>query len=269
MSTATAPAYIVFDTETIPDGVLLARTRFPNDNLTPEQAVERAQAEELARSSGERDFIPITYQIPVAICLAPLGADFRLRGLHCLDAPDYRTAEMVRSFWKTVNRYGDTKLVTFNGRCFDLPMLELAAFRYGLSAPGHFGGGKGGPRDRFGEGHIDLMEVLTNRGAIRFPGGLNLLSKLLGKPGKVDVWGHQVYDLWRQGKLDAVNEYCSFDVLDTYFVFLRTRVLLGALTLEGEQAIVQETKDWVAKESEQRPYLKKYLESWGDWTPWP
>jgi predicted PolB exonuclease-like 3'-5' exonuclease len=266
MSTATAPAYIVFDTETIPDGVLLNRVKYPDQKLTPEEAIERAKAEERSRSASGSDFIPLTFQVPIAVCLGPVGADFRLRGLHCLDAPDFKTAQIVRSFWLTAGRYPGAKLVTFNGRTFDLPMLELAAFRYGLSIQSYF---NSKTRNRFGEGHIDLMELLTNYGASRFPGGLNLLSKLLGKPGKVDVAGHQVYDLYRQGKVDLINEYCSFDVLDTYFVFLRSRVLMGVLTLEAEQAIVQETREWLTAEAETRPYLKRYLENWGDWTPWP
>ena len=40
-----APAYLILDTESIPDGKLLAQTKYPGENLTPEQAVERAQAE--------------------------------------------------------------------------------------------------------------------------------------------------------------------------------------------------------------------------------
>jgi predicted PolB exonuclease-like 3'-5' exonuclease len=266
MSNATAPAFIVFDTETIPDGVLLARTRYAGMELSPEQAIERAQQEELERSGGTSNFIPVTFQIPVAVCLAPVGADYRLRGLHSLGAPEYATSAIVNSFWKTVNRYDLAKLVTFNGRTFDLPMLELAAFRYGISAPNYFGGRA---RNRFGDGHIDLMELLSNFGAIRFTGGLNLLSKLLGKPGKVDVKGDQVYEMFREGQLEAINEYCAFDVLDTYFVFLRTRVLIGALTIEAEQAIVRQTKDWLAREARERPGLQRYLDSWGDWDPWP
>jgi hypothetical protein len=100
-------------------------------------------------------------------------------------------------------------------------------------------------------------------------GGLNLLSKLLGKPGKMDTWGNQVYDLYRQGKLAEINHYCTHDVLDTYFVFLRCCVLTGELTLESEQQIVKDTKDWLANQAQTLPHFAKYLENWGDWEPWP
>ena len=42
------------------------------------------------------------------------------------------------------------------------------------------------------------------------------------------------------GKLAEIHDYCRCDVLDTYFVFLRTRVLLGRLTLDEEQGIIAE-----------------------------
>lgn len=255
----------MFDIETIPDGELLSRVRYPGEDLTPEQAVQRAQEEERQRSNGGSDFLPLSYQIPVAVCMAPIGADFRLQGLHSLDEPNYRTAVMVQTFWKLINHHGQAKLVTFNGRCFDLPVMELAAFRYGLNASGSFGEA----RKRFGERHIDLLELLTNHGAVRLAGGLDLLSKLLGKPGKVETKGNQVYDLYRRGCLAEINAYCCFDVLDTYFVFLRSRVLVGALTLEAEQTIVRETKHWLEEEASKRPALRPYLAAWGDWKPWP
>ena len=50
-----------------------------------------------------------------------------------------------------------SRLVTFNGRGFDVPLLELAAFRYGVAAKDHYLS-----RDRF-RGPIDLMEWFSNR----------------------------------------------------------------------------------------------------------
>ena len=133
-----------------------------------------------------------------------------------------------------VARY-KAKLVTFNGRGFDLPLLELAAFRYGCSARDHFPNS----RNRFNGNHIDLFDWLTNYGACRLAGGLNLLAKLLGKPGKMEVAGDQVYAMHRAGQLQEINDYCMFDTLDTYFVFLRTRVLLGELPLSEEAALAR------------------------------
>jgi predicted PolB exonuclease-like 3'-5' exonuclease len=263
------PSYLVFDAESIPDGVLLSRVKYPDLELSPEEATRRAQDEARAASHTGSDFLPVSFHIPVAVCVARVGADFQLQAVRCLDAPHFRTAEIVKDFWKGLAMY-QAKLVTFNGRSFDLPLLELAAFRYGIAAPFHFHGGTKGPRNRYNDGHhLDLMEFLTNYGASRLAGGLDLLSKLLGKPGKVEATGSQVYPLYCQGRLQTINEYCSFDVLDTYFVFLRTRVLTGELTLEREQAVVRDAKAWLARQVADQPHLQRYLDNWGDWQPWP
>ena len=67
--------------------------------------------------------------------------------------------------------------VTFNGRTFDLPLMELSAFRYGLSVPGWFNVESKSweqNRSRYNlDAHFDLHDVLTNFGATRFSGGLN------------------------------------------------------------------------------------------------
>ncbi len=110
---------------------------------------------------------------------------------------------------------------------------------------------------------------MTNFGSTRFTGGLNLAANLLGKPGKMDVQGHMVQDLFDRGQLSEINDYCRCDLLDTYFVFLRTRVLFGEITLDHEQGLIAETKTWLIKRSDQVPAYRIYLERWGDWpNPW-
>ena len=65
------------------------------------------------------------------------------------------------------------------------------------------------------------------------------------------VQGDMVQDMYEAGRMREINEYCRCDVLDTYFVFLRTRVLLGQLTRDAEQEIIVEVKQWL-EESRRR-----------------
>jgi predicted PolB exonuclease-like 3'-5' exonuclease len=118
-------------------------------------------------------------------------------------------------------------------------------------------------------GHFDLHEWLTNSGATRFNGGLSLAASLIGKPGKLDVAGHMVQDLWDTGRRQEIHDYCRGDVLDTYFIYLRSRVVAGVLSLAEEQAIIEETRTWLEARAETSPALRKYLDAWGDWqSPW-
>jgi predicted PolB exonuclease-like 3'-5' exonuclease len=257
-------AFLILDTESVPDGRLIARVKYPGETLSPEEAVARAQAEARERSLVGSDFLPVTFQYPVAVSVIRVGPDFRLQAVACLDVPQFRPREIVRQFWVGVGHY-KPKLVSFNGRTFDLPLLELAAFRYGLSLRDHLAAN----RNRYGGNHIDLMDWLGNYGACRLAGGLDLLSKLLGKPGKMAVSGDQVYEMYRAGRHQEINDYCLFDTLDTYFVFLRTRVLSGDLTLEREHELVRQARDWLTAKADELPVLRQYLANWGEWQPWP
>jgi 3'-5' exonuclease len=160
-------------------------------------------------------------------------------------------------------------LVTFNGRGYDLPVLELAAYRYGIAIPEWFNLDARSfeqSRNRYNtSAHIDLMDLFSNFGAGRVTGGLNLLANLIGKPGKTGIDGSKVQEMYDAGKSKEINDYCRCDVLDTYFVFLRSRVLTGQLTIEAEQEIVTEAYRYLEQESEGNAAYQHYLEHWGDW----
>jgi hypothetical protein len=260
-TTGTRTAFLVVDTESVPDGRLLSLVRYPD--LEPADAIARAQDDARARSPTGSDFLPVSFQVPVAACVLRVGADFGLQAITCLDAPYFRPREIVKKFWLGISCY-KAKLVTFNGRGFDMPLLELAAFRYGFSGRDYFLNS----RNRF-NGHVDLYDWLTNFGACRLAGGLDLLSKLLGKPGKMELAGDQVYALHQAGKYQEINDYCLCDTLDTYFVFLRTRVLTGDLTLEQESDLTEQAKQFLHAKCSDFPTLERYLENWSDWHPWP
>src|SRR4051794_12810481 len=55
--------FLVFDTESVPDGQLLARVKYPHDTISPEQAIHRAQAEARELSKDGSDFLPVTFQV--------------------------------------------------------------------------------------------------------------------------------------------------------------------------------------------------------------
>ena len=252
-------AFLVFDTESVPDGRLLARVKYPGETLTPEEAVERARKEAREQARDGSDFLPVTFQVPVAVCVLRVGPDFLPQALACLDAPAFRTTEMVRQFWRGVSVYSKAKLVTFNGRGFDLPLMELAAFDHGCSARDYFASS----RNRFNGNHLDLFDWLSNFGAFRLVGGLDLMAKRGVRPpgvGKMQVAGDQVYAMYQEGKRQEINDYCMFDTLDTYFVFLRTRVLMGDMTAAQEEQLSRRARAWLAGQIVKLPALRQYLE---------
>ena len=265
------PAYLIFDIEAIADGDLISRIRYAGQSLSADEAIARYRAELLADTG--KDVIPTTFMLPISVAIAKVDKSYQLLDPVTLDAPQYRPAVIAKLFWQGWNHYQRPTLVSFNGRGYDLPVLELAAFRYGFSVPAWFNVDARAyeqARNRYNaEAHLDLYDLFSNFGAGKMVGGLNLLANLIGKPGKTGVDGSKVQDMYHAGEVNAINDYCRCDVLDTYFVFLRSRVLLGKLTLEAEHKLVLATKEFLEREAAQIPAYAEYLSHWGDWQPPP
>ena len=260
--------YFIFDVESVTDGELVRKVRYPGEELSDSAAIQKYR-EELMETRGS-DFIPHTFQVPISVVIGKVTEDFQLVDLVALDVPTYRPHVITDQFWKGWKHYGQPTLVTFNGRGYDLPVLELAAYRYGITLPEWFNVQARSyeqARHRYNiQSHIDLMDLVSNFGASRVSGGLNLLAHLIGKPGKTGVDGSMVQGFYDEGRVEEINDYCRCDVLDTYFVFLRSRVMIGRLDIETEQRLVSETKGWLEERRETCPAYAHYLDHWGDWT---
>lgn len=271
MSNPKEIGYFVFDVESAVDGQLVADLRFTGEELSPQAAVARFR-KELFEKNGS-DFVPYTYHFPISVVVAKVRHDYSLADIVILDDPEFRPHVITDHFWRGWEGYGFPTFVSFNGRSFDMPLMELSAFRYGLSAAAWFndqGRSFEQPRNRYNTtAHLDVQDIMVNFGATRFSGGLDLAASILGKPGKMNVRGDMVQDMYDEGKIAEINDYCRCDVLDTYFVFLRTRVIIGKITIEREQEIVAQTKEWMQGQVDDSPAYAAYLDRWQDWhNPW-
>lgn len=262
------PAYLVFDIETVSDGRLIQRVRFPGEpELEPAAAVARYRTQLREASNGKSDFVPHTFQIPVSVAVVKVAEDLSLMDATTIDRPKFRPHVIARKFWRGWHAYGQPTFVTFNGRFFDIPVLEMCAYRYGIAVPSWFGGsGYQAPRNRFNaNAHIDVQDFLSNQGATHVNGGLNLCAQLLGKPGKMDTKGDMVQELWERGERERIDDYCICDALDTYFVFLRTRLMNGQIDQARERQLVQDARMWIEQASTRSLALAEYLLHLKDW----
>jgi len=115
------------------------------------------------------------------------------------------------------------RLVTWNGRGFDMPVLSCRALFCGIDWAWWQQW-----RHRFGNykqalKHYDLLDQLGDYGAAR---GLrqDRVAKLCGLPGKTDIDGSMVHALWAGGKeedRDRIQRYCEQDVKDLWRIYLR------------------------------------------------
>lgn len=255
-------AYLVFDIESVPDPTLVSLVR-TGGNQDPTEALCQYQAELLETKGTE--FVPYAYHVPISIAIGKVGDDFSLLDLVVLKIDELGSKKMCENFWKGWRAYNFPQFVTFNGRGFDIPLMELMAFRYGLNIQewlNNSGPSYSQPRNRYSSKHLDLYDFLTNYGATSIVGGLNLVSKMICKSGKIGTKGDMVQELLETGQLDEIHSYCRCDVLDTYFVFLRSAVIRGFITTEYESQIISQTRSFLEANLGKEPIYGVYLDAW-------
>jgi hypothetical protein len=171
-------------------------------------------------------WIPHSYHLPIAIAVGLIDSTTgELTRLGCIKGED--SESVCREFWNWLEIFqakpNRGTVVTFNGRTFDIPVLELAALRYSIRIPQHWNE-RYGNRYRFQEDwHLDVMDLLNAYGATRGPrGGLSLLSALVGLPVKTTKHSN-VED--EEVALERVQRWCRNDVRRLYVVFQRLQFL--------------------------------------------
>ena len=144
------------------------------------------------------------------------------------DTADARERTLIEGLSRAIDRGpARARLVTFNGRGFDLPVIALRALGHGVALPWYYGDRNVRARHH-DEGHLDLCDWLADHGATR-TGSLDAIARLVGLPGKQGVDGSQVEGLYRAGDLAAIEHYCLRDVAQTAFLYLRFRLLQGRI----------------------------------------
>jgi predicted PolB exonuclease-like 3'-5' exonuclease len=219
--------FVTLDLETVADEALVSAVDGEPSRPYPEQ-LRRVLAERRARTGGRSDFLPLPYHRPVAACT--LEAIEEDGAVHVVDVGSWtdRRRDEPDFLAATWDRLSGASLVTFHGKGFDLPVLELRSLKHAVAIPGWFPGRRAGGVEE----HLDLKDLLTADGAaVAAP--LDLYAKLVGLPGKEDVAGEDVQSLYSAGALDRIAAYCMTDVVQTWLLFLRWRMVEGSLTADG------------------------------------
>lgn len=219
--------FVTIDLETVADESLVSAVDGEPTRPYPEQ-LRRVLAERRARTGGRSDFLPLPYHRPVAACALDAVEDGG--AVHVVDVRTWtdRRGDEPAFLSETWDRLAGASLVTFHGKGFDLPVLELRSLKHAVSIPSWSPGRRGAGAAE----HLDLKDLLTADGAaVAAP--LDLYAKLVGLPGKEDVAGEDVQSLYSAGDLDRIAAYCMTDVVQTWLLFLRWRLVEGSLTADG------------------------------------
>lgn len=180
---------------------------------------------------------PVYAQRPIAIGCLWLSDTLEFKNLGCMGVSKYGDDERELLLkWNEFMNKEHPAVVTWNGRGFDIPVLALRSFRWGVPQPWS----NKDFRYRYNEDkHIDLLELMTDYGAV-FRNGFKLdaISKLIGLPGKYGIDGSQVARIFAEGGIERIENYCQTDVITTAFILMRFFLIRGKLNIESYRKCV-------------------------------
>ncbi len=141
-------------------------------------------------------------------------------------------ASLLRKFWEIVGFKPSPRLVTFNGRGYDGPVMMIRSAQLDVEPSRNL------VPYRYDIGdHTDLADVLCFQGATRDHYSLDYWCRrfdIESPKGSID--GSQVGRAYREGRIEDIGEYCLRDVRATSHLYQRLAPTLLPLFRGGPGA---------------------------------
>lgn len=263
----------VFDCEWVPDAISGKAVYGLPPDLTEAEVFQ-----EMWQEAGASEEDPMPFLKTILCRVVSIAAITRTivggkPSLRLLSLPrDVNNPEETREkaiLGTFLNAIGQHKpqLVGYNSHASDLKILIQRGIVNGVQASG-FCQRPDKPWEgidyfaRGSEFNIDLMEIVGSWG--KGSPSLHEIAVSSGIPGKIDVDGNQVAELWLEGRLAEIVAYNEFDAITTYLLWLRAAVFGGFLDLDQfffERQVLKELLQEQANTGG-KPHLKHYLDLW-------
>jgi len=258
---------LTFDIETIPD-VASGRRLYNLDGLSDKEVAEVMLSRRRQETDGASDFIRLHLHKVVAISvLLSTNEEIKVWSLGDIDSDE---AEIVKRFFEGIERY-TPRIVSWNGRGFDLPVLHYRALLHGVQAARYWETGDDDQSfrwnnylSRYHNRHTDLMDIVAGY-EFRAVAPLDQIAVMLGFPGKLGMSGDRVWDTYLAGDIESIRNYCETDVLNTYLVYLRFDLMRGNLTKADYDSECDRVRAMLEVDS--KPYLLEFLQAWQATSP--
>lgn len=257
----------VFDIETIPDHNA-ASNLTGCESLNIDEQREALTNYHLEVTAGKNDFLRQPFHKVVAISYALFSIDFQnnsedytlkyIRSGGSNEQCDEK--ELIQGFFSVIEKYMP-RIVTFNGRTFDIPVLKYRAMKYGISCKAFYEKTSGADYQyRYAVNYnLDLLDVLSDFGSsARIK--LHEVCSILGFPGKFGVEGSKVTSMFDAGNLKDIRDYCETDVVNTYLVYLRYSLHIGRITKNIYNNSIQNLIDFISNSNES--HLNDFKTAW-------
>tara|TARA_B110000444_G_scaffold121436_1_gene114237 strand:+ start:22 stop:795 length:774 start_codon:yes stop_codon:yes gene_type:complete len=229
---------LVFDIETVPDTESGAKLLDLN-NLSKEDIIKAMEHTQFQKTGNM--FQPLHLHKIVAISV--LFKNNEKLSLLSLGEEDSKESDLLKLFFGAIDKY-QPQLISWNGKGFDSPVMHYRALLHGISSIKYWDKGED-DRDfkwnnylnRYHDRHLDLMDVLSG---FKKPASLTDIAQLIGAPGKYGIDGSKVSDFYLANDIKKIRDYCETDVLNTYLVFLRYKLISNSITNENYNNLIKE-----------------------------
>lgn len=131
--------------------------------------------------------------------------------------------KIIEDFWKILSKYPASVLVSFNGRNFDCPFLMLRSAIHNIRPTRNL---MAGTKFNY-PSHIDLADEFTFYAGFGFGAtkrfNFDFYARSFGitSPKSEGVDGSKVNQLYLDGHIEEIAEYCLRDVTATWDLFLK------------------------------------------------
>jgi predicted PolB exonuclease-like 3'-5' exonuclease len=258
----------VFDIETIPDVSVLS---ILTGSRTADVAEMRKELEDyhikISKDGNPFPRQPFHRIVSISLLRAVIhwrnGREYyELERVGTLSSRDKSEKQIIEGFFSYFHRY-TPRIVGYNSRTFDLPVLKYRAMKYNIPAEKLFIANNRWENysSRYSlKWHCDLLEALSDFG-MSAKCKMNEVCSILGVPGKMDgMDGSKVTELFDSGNIEDLDNYCETDVLGTYLVYLNYALLTGLIDRDGFMAMGKDL--WHYLESRGKENFTKFLSQW-------
>ncbi len=260
----------VFDIETIPD-INAAKNLLDIKEAPAQEIRERLTKYHLDLTDQKNPFLRQVFHqiISISFLEAEIVRDFN--GQEFYKIIDVRSggdllaseADLVKGFFSHLKK-SHSRLVSFNGRNFDLPVLKYAAMKHDVEAGWLYKSGDkwNNYNQRYSlDWHCDLAEAFSDFGTSART-KMNELCAALGLPGKIGVDGSQVTSMFDEGKILEIRNYCETDVLNTYLLYLIYQYHAGSVSFDSYLKCKKNLAEFLESKSPSKPHFAEFLAEW-------
>jgi len=260
----------IFDIETVPD-LKAAKNLLDLPSADTEELRDALVKYHLHITDGKNSFLRQPFHQVICISFLECKIERDFNGQEIYHIADLRSggdlasteSDLVKGFFSHLKK-NFSRLVSFNGKNFDLPVLKYAAMKNEVEAGWLYKSGDkwNNYNQRYSlDWHCDLAEAFSDFGTSAKV-KMNELCAAFNLPGKIGVDGSQVMQMFDEGKLQEIRNYCETDVINTYLLYLVYQHHNGSISRETFVKSKNNLREYLEKNSATKPHFAEFLAVW-------